>query len=290
MLIVLCLFSGCKKEERTGSYYYDYHRREYNNGVYYYNTDIINFLFIGTDNDINGTAQADALFLLSVKRSSKQARCYLIDRNTYTLIRTFDEEGNDLGWNENYLSLSYAYGSSLKNSVLLTSDAVSSLFNDIPISYYLCADIDNIYLFHKLVKELEVVLPNDSLTEIDGSLVKGSSYLITEDNVEEYLRYRNTDIEGSNIERLERQKAYLEAFTRKINDIQTDKDELISILDKFFCNIESSELSYFMELFTDLDIEFVYLPGENIRDRIRDRFVVDRKKLEEEIVNYFYTK
>lgn len=130
--------------------------------------------------------------------------------------------------------MSYAYGTSLKNCVLLTKDAVSYLFEDITVSNYLCADIDNIYLLHNLVKELEVVLPNDSLIDIDENLVKDSLYLITEHNVEEYLRYRDIDIEGSNIERLERQKVYLEAFTQKINEIQIDTDEVISIMDKFF--------------------------------------------------------
>ena len=289
LLVIVCLvlLSACEKDNSSVKTISDYHKKEYQGENYYYDTDIVNFLFVGTD----GKTQADAIFLLSLKRSASQARIYLIDRNTYTDIRSFDSNGNDLGFNTNYISLSYSYGSSVKQSVLLSKDAVSRLFGEIPISYYFCSDINDIYLLHSYVDELEIVLPNDSLKDIDESFAAGSLYLVTEENVEQYLRYRNMEEIGSNIQRLKRQEVYLRAYIDKIMEKDNiDSDKLMVILDRVYANIGLAEIEYYLDLFMDCSFELCYLPGENVRDRLRDRFLVDEEELEREIIEYYYVK
>ena len=57
-----------------------------------------------------------------------------------------------------------------------------------------------------------------------------------------------------------------------------------------YANIGLAEIEYYLDLFMDCSFELCYLPGENVRDRLRDRFLVDEEELEREIIEYYYVK
>ena len=81
--------------------------------------------------------QSDALFLLVVNNKTEQLQVISINRNTMADIELCDEEGIDMGPLKTQICLQHAFGDGKRLSCSKTVDAVSGLFQNIPISGYL---------------------------------------------------------------------------------------------------------------------------------------------------------
>ena len=90
---------------------------EYDGKKYQYNEHLSNYLFLGvdkrevSDEEKNpGTAgQADSILLVSYDRVKNTVQCISIPRDTMTFIRTFSQEGVDLGKSQDHLNIQYAF-------------------------------------------------------------------------------------------------------------------------------------------------------------------------------------
>ena len=70
---------------------------------------------------------------------------------------------------------------------------------------------------------MEIVVPDDSLEEYDPYFKEGATVVINGDNVEEFLRYRDSGKSQSALVRQQRQKTYLKALIPKLQEkTQTD--------------------------------------------------------------------
>ena len=59
---------------------------------------------------------------------------------------------------------------------------------------------------------MTVTVPNDSLAEEYPEFQEGEEAVITEENAETFLRWRDTNQTQSALDRMERQQAFLKAF------------------------------------------------------------------------------
>ena len=83
--------------------------------TYKYNQNISNYLLLGVDKRTPAetrvgkadAGQADALFLLSLNRKTKEMTLISIPRDTMTDVESFDLEGKSLGKSKDHISLSY---------------------------------------------------------------------------------------------------------------------------------------------------------------------------------------
>ena len=108
---------------------------------YKYNQNLSNYLLLGVDKRTPAetrvgkadAGQADALFLLSLNRKTKEMTLISIPRDTMTDVESFDLEGKSLGKSKDHISLSYGYGDGGAESCKLTQEAVSNLFYGLPI-------------------------------------------------------------------------------------------------------------------------------------------------------------
>ena len=99
----------------------------YDGKKYQYNEHLSNYLFLGidkrevTDKEKNpGTAgQADSILLVSYDRVKNTIKCISIPRDTMTFIRTFSQEGVDLGKYQDHLNIQYAFGDGKDKSCIL---------------------------------------------------------------------------------------------------------------------------------------------------------------------------
>jgi hypothetical protein len=96
----------------------------------------------------------------------------------------------------------------------------------------------------------------DSLAKVNG-MKKGDVVAITKDNVEEFVRTRDTDKDYSAQDRLARQQAYYEAFYVKIKSM-----------------LEYKYSSY----------QNYVLPGKNGKDSDYDAYYLDQSSLKDMIV------
>ena len=173
---------------------------EYEGSTYTYNDHLSNYLFMGIDSSEEvsnmesqmDAGQADSIFIVSLDRAEETIQVLSIPRDTITEIEVFNPSGTSLGMTDNHINLQYAYGDGKEESCELMKTAVSNLLRGLPIQGYYSMNISGISEVGKLVGDVEIVVPDDSLEEHDPYFKEGATVIINGDNAEEFLRYRDT--------------------------------------------------------------------------------------------------
>lgn len=270
--------------------------------TYKYNQNLSNYLLLGVDKRTPAetrvgkadAGQADALFLLSLNRKTKEMTMISIPRDTMTDVESFDLEGKSLGKSKDHISLSYGYGDGGAESCKLTQEAVSNLFYGLPIQGYLAMNLDGIPELTKSVGGLTVTVPNNSLEYEYPEFAEGAEVTLTEENTEVFLRSRDVDESQSAIYRMERQKAFLDAFSKKAKECYEQNakfaaDLFVAIKPYTVTNISEDRL---MKLFQTADEGDGYtewtVPGEGTQGLSYDEYQVDDDALYTKIMETFY--
>ena len=270
--------------------------------TYKYNQNISNYLLLGVDKRTPAetrvgkadAGQADALFLLSLNRKTKEMTLISIPRDTMTDVESFDLEGKSLGKSKDHISLSYGYGDGGAESCKLTQEAVSNLFYGLPIQGYLAMNLDGIPELTKSVGGLTVTVPNNSLEYEYPEFAEGAEVTLTEENTEVFLRSRDVDESQSAIYRMERQKAFLDAFSKKAKECYEQNAKFaanlfVAIKPYTVTNISEDRL---MKLFQTADEGDGYIewtvPGEGTQGLSYDEYQVDDDALYAKIMETFY--
>lgn len=270
--------------------------------TYKYNQNLSNYLLLGVDKRTPAetrvgkadAGQADALFLLSLNRKTKEMTMISIPRDTMTDVESFDLEGKSLGKSKDHISLSYGYGDGGAESCKLTQEAVSNLFYGLPIQGYLAMNLDGIPELTKSVGGLTVTVPNNSLEYEYPEFAEGAEVTLTEENTEVFLRSRDVDESQSAIYRMERQKAFLDAFSKKAKECYEQNakfaaDLFVAIKPYTVTNISEDRL---MKLFQTADEGDGYtewtVPGEGTQGLSYDEYHVDDDALYAKIMETFY--
>lgn len=272
----------------------------YQGNTYRYNDHLSNFLFLGIDNreeidthqgrEENG--QADAIFLVSWDRARNTLQGLSIPRDTMTDIETFDLEGNSQGWTVDHLNLQYAYGDGKHTSCRLMEEAVSRLLYQVPIQGYCALNMDGIPLLADVVGGVEVTVPNDSLEETYLEFAQGEQVLITGENAETFLRYRDVETSQSALARTERQKAFLSAFAEKAKSMAADDASLVTEIyetleDYMVTNIGNDQFAKMLSASYGEE-GMLDLPGEGSQGETYDEYHVDDSALYALILEMFY--
>lgn len=297
-LMGMLLFFNERPSNEDVSSASDYHHIEYNGKKYDYNSSIVSILFMGIDStDPEQMGQADAMQLVLLNREEESIQVIALSRDIMTDIHLFDVERNDLGWNKQHLGLAYAYGDSPKSGAMLTSQAVSKLLYDVPVVHFAAMDLSILPELQNVVGELQVTVPNDSLASVDPTWTKGSVVTLNADNVESFVRTRDTEQDFSNTDRMERQKAYIGAYVQKIKEMLTnDFDNTVQLLynvcKDMTTNITLDDIQSFSSMLLsysyDSNSDFYTLQGENKTGELHDEFEVDQEALQKLVVELFY--
>lgn len=275
----------------------DYHTYVVDGQEYTYNSHLMNFLITGVDKyDTDERAQSDFILLLSFDRENHNYKVLQLDRNSLIEIKTFDLEGNFLGWDTDYLALAYRLGNGEKQATLYTKDAVSRLLHNIPINYYLTMSLSDLPSIQNVVGDMDVTVVDDLLVNVDPSWTMGTTITITPDNVERYIRYRDITVDGSNEMRMERHREYLTTYLNKLKELATgDFDSILSrvtsVAETTYCNIQLSEISDILDMVMNYEFDDIHtLKGEVVQGKIRDQFEIDYGALPREIVDLYYIR
>lgn len=267
---------------------------------YTYNTDLITILALGIDTEgADMIGQADSISLIIFDRENERMKVLGISRDSMVPVRVFDAVGNDRGWNTQHLALAYAFAGGKEKGCLMTQEAVSKMFHDIPIIYYAAANLSAIPVFHNLVGEITVQIPDDDLEYLDDDLYKGRSLTLTSENVEQFVRSRNTDQDYSNTGRMKRQQIYMEAYLEKLKtllngDFSGTVSNMEDVLSNTVTNIGLNEISSFAEMALkyqfDPELDYYTVPGTDQAGEYHDEFHVDEEALQQLVLQIFYKK
>lgn len=274
----------------------------WNGKSYTYNDHLSNFLFLGVDTKekaetsqgLADAGQADALFLVSMDRVTKELTVVTIPRDTMTEIRFYGPGGDDLGKDVDHINLSYAYGDGSYGSCKLSAEAVSNLLYQVPIQYYCSMGMDGIGMLTEAVGGLTVTMPNDSLAGKVPGWEKGAEILLTSENAELFVRTRDTAVSQSALDRTERQKEFLRAFYVKVKELSVEDHgtltRLYEKMEPYLTTNMGNDL--FLQLGeavqSDADIRQWTIPGEGRQGENYDEYIVDDNALYEEVIRTFY--
>ncbi len=273
----------------------------YGGKKYEYNEHLSNYLFMGIDtretieeNQARAeNGRADAIYLLSYDRVKKTAKTFAIPRDTMASVHAYSMDGTDLGLIEEHINMQYVYGDGKEESCRLMKEAVSNLMYGIPIQGYLALNMDGIPVAVGVLKSVEVVVPNSSLESVDSKYKKGAKVAITEENAELFVRYRDTQIAQSAMVRMERQKAFMEAFmetarTKASNDTALVLDMYDSLKPHMVTSMGTDLFAQLLDASYESDDKIQDIPGEKFDGNEFDEYHINEEQLYELVLQYFY--
>ena len=296
------LLKSSDKEKYEGTYTSNTQENtiQYDGKVYRYNDHLSNYLFLGVDTrekvdtykNINDAGQADAIFLISYDRAEETIQSILIPRDTMTQIEAFNPAGESLGMTEDHINIQYAMGDGKDKSCQLMKQAVSDLLYGVPIQGYCSMNMDGIPVLTDIIGGVPVTVPDDSLAEINPEFQQGAEVVITGENAEQFVRYRDIKKTQSAIIRMNRQKVFLQAYAKKAQEVSKKDSSLISriydgVQDYLVTNMSNDIFAKMLAAFSG-GTNMVTIPGEGTEGEIYDEYHVNEDQLYELMIQIFY--
>ncbi len=271
----------------------------YEGKKYSYNTNLTNILFMGVDSEdvtrndnMPGDAgQSDCLMVLTLDKESKIARILQIPRDTMTDVDLYDVNGEYRSTVQEQIATQYAYSIGGKNSCWATKKTVSELLYELPIDGYLAMDYSSIEKVNDAIGGVEITIPKD-YTTIDPSFVQGTTLKLSGKQAHDYVRYRDTSLDFSNNERMERQRQFVPALIDTMRGkMETESDYfdiLFPLVEKYMItDLEEDEIKQLLKYEFDVE-DITVLPGEGKKGEIYEEFYLDEKKTQKILIEMFY--
>lgn len=206
---------------------------------YYRKKNVINYLLMGIDSfgesDDGGVGQADFLIVISFDLNAKTYTMIPINRDTMTEVEVLDIFGNSQGERVEQIALSHSYGSSREISNQdkcdNTAKAVSELLYGVKFKEYVSMTMDAVCEIVDAVGGVDVYMSED-WSEIDESFSKGSTVTLDGEMALRFIRARSGLSDSTNIARMRRQEAFLNAFSQKLGVLSMDDEEMLEAYDR----------------------------------------------------------
>ena len=275
----------------------------YDGKEYRYNDHLSNYLFLGIDTreiekeDAGRTyaGQADAIFLVSLDRAKMTLQCLVIPRDTITRIESFTPDGVSLGFMDSHINLQYALGDGREKSCELMRDAVSNMLYGVPIQGYCALSMEGIPTAVDVIGGVELTVPDDSLEKINPEISEGAEVLLTKENAEQFVRYRDTNVSQSALVRSDRQKVFLKAFARKAHSVYETDPSMVGDLyekvqDYMVTNMSNDLFVKLLEASDGSEKNIQTLPGKGLDDGEYDVYNINDEELYTLILQMFYVE
>ena len=295
--------NGITVEERPKVF--DLPELYYNGKHYKRNTAVKAYLILGIDTDrplkedfdSHDTGRSDGIFLLAHDTAKNQVTIIQVPRDTMCDMYVTDYNYNILRIGHDHLTLAWWMGDNHELSGKLATTAVSWLFGGLPIDGYMAGPAGIINRLNDFVGGVTVEVPDDSIEKANPVFKKGARVDLQGELAEMFVRWRDTDVAGSPITRMDRQRIYAIAFEKKlISEQKKDKDTVPQMFQLLDDNIITN-----MEKGTYLDLALEILmkddplsessfitPKGDIRITEYDEFWPDYMDIDKSVLNIFY--
>lgn len=271
----------------------------YEGKSYEVNPNLTNILFLGIDKEAevvveevpgNG-GQADCVMILSLDRETQTGRILQISRDAMTDVDIYYPNGEFFKSINQQLCTQYAYGNGEKSSCWAMEKTVGELLHDLPIHAYLSLNIRSISTLNDLIGGVTLTIPSD-YTYIDPGFVQGAEATLTGAQAESYVRYRDTNVTGSNNERMVRQVQYVTALVDALKAAAGSEEGAYERFSSYLrpymvTDMDMRQVDEFMNYEFRFE-ETQFVPGEAIAGEEFEEFYVDDEKLQEMLIEMFY--
>ena len=275
----------------------------YNGKKYQYDENVINFLCMGIDKDLpieekratGSEGLSDANILISINVETGKIKLLAIPRDTIVPVKVVDSAGYFVKNENQQLTLQYAYGQSATASCELMVDTVSNLLFQLPIQRYCSVNFEAIPILNDAIGGVDV----QALEEIKiGSKTyqQGEMIHLQGDQTLEYVRHRDTNVFGSSMGRLERQKQYISNYFATAKEVVKSNMTLPvtiyqNLQGKMCTNITVEDIAYLVPKLLDVNLtgeDMTVVPGEIIQPGDHEEYHVNADQLKEIVINNFY--
>ncbi len=269
----------------------------YKGKKYNFNKNLTSILVIGVDKenieDIGAegyNGQADALFLIVADTATGEVDLISISRDSMVNVDVYTPDGTYITNRRTQLCLSYAYGKDDEASALNVMKSLSELMFGVPINSYFTMDISAVRMLTDKVGG--VTVPEYTF---DYSKPTGRQITLWGKDAENYIRKRNTSALDSNLNRMERQKAFISAFVSKVvsltkQNIKTPIDLYNSLNGYIYTDIGLDEVTYmagnFMGGIANMNTHSI--AGQIVKGEKYAEYEVDTAALYELVLEVFY--
>ena len=279
----------------------------YNNKKYQYNEDVINFLCLGIAKDVpieektaitgletGGEGFADAVILVSLNVSSGKIKIFAIPRDTIVPVKVVDSAGYFVRTENIQLTAQHAYGQSATEGAELMVVAVSNLFYKVPIQRYCSINLAAIPILNDAIGGVDVQVLED-VSGPTGTYHAGDTIHLEGEMARDYVQQRDTNIYGSSLNRLEREKQYMTNYfaTAKeaVKNDMTLPLTLYQNLQPNMCtNITVEDIAYLVPELLKIPLnaeDMMTIPGEATWGEYME-YNVNTDQLKEIVINNFY--
>ena len=288
---------------------------KYNDETFVINEDIYSILLIGCDNNKNDktsifSGQSDTLALLVIDSFAKEANIINIPRDTMTDIVVPNSDGSIFMEDYTQIALQHAYGNDDANSIKLTKDAVSKLLYNVPIDNVLRVSVEGIQAINDLIGGVTLELLDDftslnqytqgvKVNDYDTiNMVKGDTITLTGIQAKVYVLYRDINIAGSSLGRVQRQSQYIDAYINQA--VKLIKNDPLIVLDYYdevkeyiYMDFSINDLIKLTQMVVDISLSndlVKTIEGSSNNEGEHLEFYPDEKKLRDLVIDLFYQK
>ena len=240
----------------------------------------------------NNPGEADMVSLLIFDETDKTMDVLTLNRDTMLDMPVLGIGGKEAGKVFGQLALSHTYGSGLEDSGKNLCNTVSEFLYGVYIDYYVTMNMDAIAVLNDAVGGVRVTVTDD-FSEIDPSLPMGEVVLKGQQAVT-FVQSRKGLGDQLNVTRMERQKEYLEGFTRALKTKLEESSHFVldayeQVSDYVVTDCSSSALTTIAGRYASYTLgDVVSIEGTNTMGEKFMEYHVDKEKLDQVILKYLY--
>ena len=281
--------------------------------TYYLKSNMYNVMVLGIDRDgpienetgrLGDNGQADVIAVISVDRDAGDIKIITIPRDS---IVDVDESGGIAPANhtvEEQLCLQYAYAKSSAEGAELTKTKVEELLG-VKIDNYVALSFGGVADIVDFVDGVDITFSRDYtiFSKIHDpsnphwiNYYAGNTEHMVGTQVLDFVQYRNTGIDYTNLDRMDRQKDFVNAFIAKVKGLIRDDfskaTDFIQVMAPYMTT-DISPTQYFdlgtLALSVDYSLDDVLkVPGEPTHWGGTDGYLVDKTGLFDMILPIYY--
>ncbi|ACV22302.1 Membrane-bound protein lytR [Slackia heliotrinireducens] len=275
---------------------------EYNGHTYEYNENVVSVLVMGLSDesmyDGNPDAHcADAVILVAMDTETNEMKLIVVPRNSVAEVDMY--EGSKLV-ETRPLPLTLAYptvvGGTEDEAAANVARSVSRLMYNMPINYYLGIEQD---AFVGSVDALGGVTVTALQTIPGTNYVEGEECLLIGEDALKYVKWRDTSVAESALDRQERQMQFVKAFASKARN--SSVTELVGLYNDLSAdmvtNLGASEVAYMASCLIsgeNASLDMVSLTGTTEKTdelgKPLEFYYLDEDSVTEAVLAAFYTQ
>lgn len=251
-----------------------------------------NYAQVENDAYTNGDL-ADFIYLLVIDKDNKTITPIHINRDSMVNYHILGIKGDIITDSFGQIALSHSQGNGGLTSLINVRDAVSSLFYDTYIDYVISLTMDAVPTINDKLGGVDVYVDYD-FSDLDPSIYYGVVNHLEGYQALTFVRARGALEDKTNLTRMKRQRAYLDALYDKFITVTKNDDDLIlstlnAVKSDMLANASVNEMAALLSEAKNYTLnDTIVLGGEAKKGDTYMEYYIDEEHLEEIAKTYLF--